>query len=97
MSPRRETNCATPNCPAEPQEGRRFCGEHAQRLAEIREDLENNPRLLYRQRSDNPERVFNDGRKRRPSVPTCCVPGCYEIRIPPTPYCDDHEGFAGGD
>lgn len=65
-----------------------------------REESERDPRLLYQQRSDNPNRQFKDKevkKKRRPRLPTCCRPGCFEIRTPPDPYCSPLcESMSGG-
>lgn len=96
--------CGNPKCSEPRAEGRYVCGQHGQELDEIRKDFEENPNLLHKQRSDNPNRVFlkskfsadksklttTSGRK-RPTAPTCCRIGCYESRIPPSPFCFVHE------
>lgn len=48
----------------------------------IREELREDPRLLFHQRSDNPDRKTR-------SVPTCKTVGCFQERVPPDIYCDD--------
>ena len=90
--------CGNPECDEPKAEGRHVCEEHAAEYSRIKEELENDPLLLYHQRSDSQHRKVSETKKKRPPrAPTCCAPGCFEPRMPPSPYCDAHEGFAGGD
>jgi hypothetical protein len=85
--------CSTPRCEAPKSRGSNFCLPCKHRLKDIKQDFESDPRLLYMQRSDNRDRRFlKTGATRRaggkrPSLPVCCKPGCYELRVPPDPYC----------
>ena len=63
-----------------------MCAEHAVEMDRIRKEMEENPASLYNQRAAS-------GRKRQ-RPPTCSQPGCYEIRVPPAPFCDEHERAA---
>lgn len=85
-----QTQCATPRCRNPRIAGRRFCAKCAANLDRIREELETDPLLLYRQRSDtrNPAEA-GAGRPKRP--PTCCYVGCYEIREAGKSFCFAHE------
>lgn len=96
------TECATPRCEKEALPGGKFCAEDQANMDRIREELETDPKLLYRQRSDHPDRKISDEKtfgkgKRRPRTPVCCVPGCFNERPKAESYCFEHEGFAGGD
>jgi hypothetical protein len=86
--------CGTPRCNRPKAPGRYVCATHAQEMDRIREELETDPRLLYRLRSDNKDRVILDNGKSKKigkaSLPTCCMPGCFELRVPPDIYCDHH-------
>ena len=86
--------CGNPFCSEPRAEDRYVCESHAQELDSIRADFEADPKLLYRQRSDNPNRVISDasGRKYSQKIPPmCCKVGCFEIRVPPAVFCSEHE------
>jgi len=95
--------CVFTDCSKKPLKEEKSCREHYDFFKRIREELEENPKLLYNQRSDNPNRTLTDKhtgktkKSRGKKLPICCVPGCFEQRVPPDPYCTDHYGFAGGD
>lgn len=93
--------CSDPLCNEERIEDRKFCAEHAANLDRIRHELETDPKLLYRQRSDHPDRVIDDSQKDKPSkaksIPICCAPGCFNERARGETYCFEHDDFAGGD
>lgn len=95
--------CIVLECESPSQRGKRTCKDHSDFFKRVRDELEENPMLIYNQRSDNPNRTLIDkdtGKRKRSrgkSVPVCCVPGCFELRIPPDPYCDRHRDYAGGD
>lgn len=96
--------CGTPDCQSERIEGRYVCDEHAKEMDRIRHELETDPLLLYNQRSSNKNRIITDNAqakgkrpKKRPRAPVCCLVGCYEIRVPPSPYCDAHSDTAVDD
>lgn len=95
--------CVFQGCRKAPAEDRKTCDEHEEFFARIRAELEEDPMLIYNQRSDNPNRELIDkdtGKRKRSrgkSAPVCCVPGCFEHRVPPDPYCLEHRDFAGGD
>lgn len=96
------TECSTPRCEEEALEDGKFCKPHQENLDRIRHELETDPKLLYRQRSDHPDRKIDDAKtfgkgKRRPRTPVCCVPGCFEERARTDSYCYEHRDFAGGD
>lgn len=95
----RTRKCGNPNCDNPRLSGRFVCEEHGPYYDKLREEFEDNPNSIYKQRSDNPNRklVDNTTKKTAPKSPTCCVVGCFSPRIPPSPYCSDHEDFAGGD
>ena len=77
-----EGQCGTPQCRRKKAPGRFVCKKHAKEMDRIKAEMEADPRLLWNQRSA--------GKKvKRP--PTCSQPGCWEIRVPPSPYCDEHE------
>jgi hypothetical protein len=95
--------CIVLECEANPTRGKKTCKEHSNFFNRVRQELEENPMLIYNQRSDNPNRTLIDkdtGKRRKSkgkSLPVCCVPGCFELRVPPDPYCDTHQDYAGGD
>lgn len=97
------TECCVLECKNERTKDSRSCKEHDKFFARIRDEIEDDPMLIYNQRSDSPKRQLIDstnGKRKKPKgkvLPICCVPGCFELRVPPDPYCDDHQGFAGGD
>jgi len=104
MTPKeKKPACAFSGCATKPIKENKCCKKHADFFEKIRQDLEENPMLLYNQRSDNPNRMLidKDTGKRKKSkgknLPVCCVPGCFELRIPPDAYCFSHGDFAGGD
>jgi len=81
--------CGNPYCNKERLLDRYVCEEHAQELDRIREELESDPKLLYNQRSDNEDREYTTEKtSRKPGLPICCNIGCFELRVPPNPYCD---------
>lgn len=86
--------CGTPGCEEDAIEGRRFCSPCAGNLDRIRQELTDDPMLLYNQRSDT-RQSMDDGtgvrKKRTKSAPRCCKPGCFEHREPGTPFCFAHE------
>jgi hypothetical protein len=92
--------CGNPFC-TEPKAPDRFlCVTHARDMDQIRSEFEEDPKLLYNQRSDNPDRLVTDPQsrnKRKPKLPTCCKPGCYELRVPPAAFCFAHEGERGSE
>lgn len=95
--------CIVLECAKKPTNGKRTCKKHGDFFNRVRNELEENPMLIYNQRSDNPNRTLIDkdtGKRRKSkgkSLPVCCVPGCFELRVPPDPYCDKHQDYAGGD
>lgn len=95
--------CIVLECDTKPMRGKKTCKEHANFFNRVKQELEDNPMLIYNQRSDNPNRTLIDkdtGKRRKSkgkSLPVCCVPGCFELRVPPDPYCDTHQDYAGGD
>src|SRR5687768_7221212 len=89
-----KTICSSPQCEGKRVRGRNFCKVCAKNLDRIRKEFEDDPKLLYNQRSDNPDRKMaeKDAPIKRPRTsPTCCMIGCYEHRQPPSPYCILHE------
>jgi len=98
-----KAECIVLECEDKPMRGKNTCKEHANFFKRVREELEDNPMLIYNQRSDNPNRTLIDkdtGKRKKSrgkSLPVCCVPGCFELRVPPDPYCDSHQDYAGGD
>lgn len=98
MTSTRPRFCGNPSCKKEPLEGRFVCDEHAGEMDRIKKELEEDPRLLYHQRSDNPNRRFTEpsgkvATKKAPTVPTCKVLGCFQERVPPDIYCDQHMNY----
>lgn len=88
-----EEECKTPRCDGIRVEGRRFCEPCAENLDRIKREFEDDPNLLYNQRSDNALRIVTDpggAKKKSPRRPTCCVLGCFELRQPPSPFCHEH-------
>jgi hypothetical protein len=87
-------NCGNPYCTEPRKEGRWVCEFHAQEMDRIREEMETDPKLLYNQRSAKKDRLLQDGGnsgRKAPRRPTCCWIGCYELRVPPSPFCWEHE------
>lgn len=104
MSRRKDPElCCVLECKKEHEAGEKTCPEHTEFFARIRGEIEEDPMLIYNQRSDNPNRQLIDpttGKRRKARgkvLPVCCVPGCFELRVPPDAYCYEHQGFAGGD
>ena len=52
--------CAFLDCPKKPLKDEKTCREHYDFFKRVREELEENPKLLYNQRSDNPNRTLTD-------------------------------------
>ena len=102
-TPKDKTICIFQDCELKSSRGVTTCKEHSAFFKRVREELEDNPKLIYNQRSDNPNRTLTDketGKRKKPrgkNLPVCCVPSCFELRVPPDPYCMDHYDFAGGD
>lgn len=98
-----KAECIVLECDNASQRGKRTCKEHSNFFNRVKQELEENPMLIYNQRSDNPNRTLIDkdtGKRKRSrgkNPPICCVPGCFELRVPPDPYCDKHQDYAGGD
>jgi hypothetical protein len=85
-----QTECSTPRCREPRIDGRRFCAGCAANLDRIREEFETDPLLLYNMRSDT-RKDAESGAKRPQRPPTCCFPGCYEIRESGQSFCFAHE------
>jgi hypothetical protein len=56
--------------------GSRFCKEHAEQLRRIRKEL----------KQEASQRI---GRGKPKRGATCCRPGCFQPRVPPSAYCDE--------
>jgi hypothetical protein len=85
-----QTECSTPKCSNKRLETRRFCGDCQKNLDRIREEFENDPLLLYNQRSDTRDDTRFD-RARKPKPPVCRFVGCFEIREKDSVFCFAHE------
>lgn len=73
-----------------------MCPPHRDNMARIRQEMLDDPTLLYNQRSDNPARKYREGFSPKKGSgkrhPTCKKAGCFEIRVPPSTHCWEHEG-----
>jgi len=85
--PIRRIVCATPKCPDEPLEGRRFCAACTERLTSIKDDLLSEGRNMSLN-GGNPKSRRKS--KVRVKHPVCCAFGCVEPRIPPNRWCAEH-------
>ena len=81
--------CGNPFCEKTKAPESFLCEEHRDQIAKWREEDENDPWLIPTQRSDS---EVAKTQKKRPTIPTCTVVGCYNERIPPSTYCFEHEG-----
>jgi len=70
------SRCGSKGCPKPRAEGRYVCAEHAVEMDRIREEFNDAARRKIR-------------RTKRP--PTCCYPGCYELRPRTRAFCDTHK------
>lgn len=66
-------------CDKKPVRGSRFCREHRDRLAVIRDEL-----------TDKRERHANGSIRSPKRAPTCCFIGCYEPRLRSETFCATH-------
>ena len=86
--------CGTPGCEHPRAPDSYLCSEHVGNMRRIRQELEDDPRLLYhkRSKSDKRRRIIGTQvmKTRVASVPTCCYVGCYNHRVPPDPFCETH-------
>ncbi len=95
--------CETPvngkPCGKKRVKGSLLCVKHRNAIRKSAEETAKDPRLMYNQRSDSPNRKAievqkKNGKKkdvvvkkRPPRIPTCCVIGCYQPRVPGEPFC----------
>lgn len=68
--------CSTPGCSTGRVTESRFCRKHTAMYAKIREELAQDVK------------IFGKYGKRKKPTPTCCRPGCYEVRLGTDAYCD---------
>lgn len=100
QSTRGSGQCGRPDCVEPKAPNRHVCRGCAGDYDRIRKELEEDPKLLYHQRSDSERRVYTDesGKtKKRPTTPTCRLPGCFQERVPPDIYCDGHRDMGSDD
>lgn len=81
--------CGDPFCTEDKAPQSFMCPEHRDRIAKWRKEDEEDPWLIPNQRSDS---NVAKRQKRRPTIPTCTVIGCYNERISPSSFCYEHEG-----
>lgn len=71
------------------------CEEHRLQLLRIKEELDNEGRVMYL----NGGAPLAKSKVLSRSVPVCCLPHCWAPRVPGNRFCDDHiaEGYVEED
>ena len=81
--------CGNPFCTKPKAPDSFLCEEHRDQIRKWREEDDEDPWLIPNQKADS---AVAKRQKRRPTIPTCTVVGCYNERVPPSSFCFAHEG-----
>jgi hypothetical protein len=84
VEPVERKSCASPGCDVS-RNGGRFCHEHAERLAKIRAEFEDDGAIM----SANGGATRRKSRAKTSNTPVCCAPNCWAPREPGERFCGD--------